>query len=87
MQIPKNFNSVDKKQSHIKIRCKLFRTKNLPNIQKIIETVLCIQISNALTERISSIMKNLITDEKNSVEIDTIKSEICFKVNFSLSCM
>lgn len=82
-----NFNFVDKKQSHVKIWCKLFKDKNLPNIQKIIETVLCIPVSNAYTERIFSIMKNLITDERNSLEIDTIKSEICVKVNFSVSCI
>lgn len=82
-----NFNFVDKKQSHVKIWCKLFKDKNLPNIQKIIETVLCIPVSNAYTERIFSIMKNLITDERNSLEIDTIKSEICVKVNFSMSCI
>ena len=32
-------------------------------------------------------MKNLITDERNRLEIDTIKSEICVKANYSMNCI
>lgn len=45
-----------------------------PNFKTIVEFILCIPGSNAYVERIVSNMNNLWTDEKNKMEIKTVKA-------------
>ena len=70
-----------------KIYCKVFEENEFPLMQKVIECALSIPVSNAFPERLFSIMKNLMTDERNRLEIDMIKSEICVKTNYSMNCL
>ena len=56
-------------------------------MQKIIEIVMAIPVSNSYTERVFSIMKNLMTEERNQLDINSIKAEICIKMNFSMDCI
>ena len=32
-------------------------------------------------------MKNIVSDERNSLDINMIKAEICIKLNYSMSCL
>jgi hypothetical protein len=48
--------------------------------------VLAIPVSNAFVERVFSIMKNLWSDERNSLSVGLVKAEICTKVNFNMKC-
>lgn len=72
--------------SQDKIWCKLIQSKKFSSLQKIIECLFAIPISNAYVERVFSIMKNM-SDERNSLDINMIKAEICIKLNYSMSCL
>jgi len=67
-------------------RVEFFRNCTAPNMLKVVEYVFAIPISNANVERIFSLMKNLWTDERNRMRPEIVKAELCFKVNFNLSC-
>jgi hypothetical protein len=66
--------------------CKILSNSNLKNLTKIIETVLCIPIGNSFVERVFSLMKRIWTDDRNQMNIDLVKTEICINTNFSMSC-
>jgi hypothetical protein len=66
--------------------CKVFSLLNLPNLLKIVETVMAIPIGNDFVERLFSIMRNTWTDERNRLGITMLRAEICTKVNFDMSC-
>lgn len=66
--------------------CKIFQNGDLPELQKIVEKVLSIPISNAYTERVFSLMSNLWTDERNRMRVDLVKAELCVKLNFNMAC-
>ena len=72
-----------------KLWCKINEksSSHLPNLLKVVECVLAIPIGNDFVERVFSIMQNLCTDERSSLSVETIKAEICTKVNFSMSCL
>ncbi len=61
-------------------------SSNLSNLEKIIGAVMAIPIGNDFVERISSVMKNLWTDERNRLSIAQVKVELCVKFNFSMTC-
>ena len=54
-------------------------------MQKVIECVLSIPISNAFPECLFNIMKNLIIDQRNLLEIRMIKSKVFVKTDYSMS--
>ena len=85
-QVIKSFNFNDKNQSHDMIWCNILKNDKFPLMLKIIESALCIPISNASVERVFSIMKNILGDERNSLNNNTIKAEVCVKVNYSMNC-
>lgn len=68
-----------------KLWTKIFISKNYSILQKVIECVMAIPVSNAFTERVFSIMKNLMTDERNQLDISLIKAELCIKLNYSMN--
>ena len=82
-EIIKN-NVFNKNESQDKLWCKLLKDNRFPEMQKIIEIVMAIPVSNSYTERVFSIMKNLMTEERNQLDINSIKAEICIKMNFSM---
>ncbi len=67
--------------------CKVFSILNLPNLLKIVETVMAIPIGNDFVERLFSIMRNTWTDERNRLGITMLRAEICTKVNFDMTCL
>ncbi len=80
----------DKKLDNDKLWSKILKTKiaetySFPNIIKIMETVLSIPISNDTVERVFSLMKR-IWNERNSMNTDMVKAEICINFNFSMTC-
>jgi hypothetical protein len=66
---------------------KYFENNESPNLLSIIETVFSIPISNAFVERIFSIVKNLWTEERNRMNVNLVKSEVCCRINYNMSCM
>ena len=63
-----------------------FTYANCPNFLSLVEFALALPVSNAYVERIFSLMKNLWTDERNRLSTEMVKAELCFKLNYSLSC-
>ncbi|KAF0692998.1 protein FAM200B-like, partial [Aphis craccivora] len=57
-----------------------------PNFKIIVEFIICIPGSNANVERIFSNMNNLWTDEKNKMEIKTVKAMLIVKTFFKETC-
>jgi hypothetical protein len=82
----KNLTQEHKSLEIDKLWCLMLKNGNLQNLRKIVECVLAIPVSNAFVERVFSIMKNLWSDERNKLNVDLIKAEICIKINFNLSC-
>jgi hypothetical protein len=80
------FSSEDRNLKSSEKWCKLFSLIDIPNILKIVETVLAIPIGNDFVERIFSIMHNLWSDERNRLSVKMVKAEICTKVNYSMTC-
>jgi hypothetical protein len=59
---------------------------DLPNLTKLIETVMAIPISNDFVERVFSTMKKIWSNDRNRLNVNMVKAEICTKVNFSINC-
>ncbi|KAL4141558.1 hypothetical protein QTP88_004182 [Uroleucon formosanum] len=57
-----------------------------PNFKTIVKFILCIPGLNANVERIFSNMNNLWTDEKNKMEIKTVKAMLIVKTFFKETC-
>lgn len=58
-----------------------------PNLYSICQYVFSIPVSNSFTERVFSIMGNIWTDERNRLDIASVKAEIQCKLNFSENCI
>lgn len=69
-----------------KMWVQFFTTVEAPELQKMVEFVLSVFISQAQTERIFSIMKNTWTDERNRLSVETVKAEMQVKTNFNMNC-
>jgi hypothetical protein len=65
---------------------KYLQKADSPNIRKIVQVVFAIPPSNAFVERVFSIMNNLWTDERNRLNVDTIKAELCIRHNLNYTC-
>ena len=63
----------------------LFRNEEAPKLLKIIQYILSISVSNAVVERVFSVMGNICTDERNRLAVKTIWSELCIFFNLSYS--
>ncbi len=48
---------------------------------------MAIPIGNDFVKRIFSVMKNLWTDERNRLSFAQVKTELCIKFNFSMTCL
>jgi hypothetical protein len=70
----------------IDVWTKILRQKKLPNLSRVMESAFCIPIANDYVERIFSVIKNLWTDERNRMSIDLVKSEICIRFNYDMTC-
>jgi len=81
-----NLGTRDKNLDNDKFWAQMLKSDKFPNLSIIVNVVLCIPVSNAFVERIFSIMNNLWSDERNSLSVNSVKAEICTKVNFSMSC-
>jgi hypothetical protein len=66
---------------------KYLQKGNSHNIRKIDQVVFAIPHYNAFVERVFSIMNNLWTGERNGLNVDTIKAEMCIhhKLNYTRS--
>ena len=61
-----------------------FKNKDLPcaQIQKIVEFVLCLPGTNAVTERVFSAMNVIWTTEKTQLKVETLEAMLMVKCNF-----
>jgi hypothetical protein len=48
--------------------------------------ILSVPISNACVEKIFSILDNTWTDRRNRMTVELVKSELCSKFNFDMTC-
>jgi hypothetical protein len=55
-------------------------------VPKLVAKILSIPISNAYVERIFSILGNTWTDGRNLTRVELVKSELCTKFNFDMTC-
>jgi len=60
---------------------------DLPNLKLVVESVLVIPIGNHYIERAFSIMKNIWKDERGRLKVESVKAELCIKLNFNMSCL
>jgi len=81
-----NFNSHNKGISHDLKWGKLLQLYNCPNLEQIIEIVLVIPIGNDYVERIFSVMKKVWKDDRNHLNVNVVKAELCVKLNFNMLC-
>lgn len=51
-----------------------------------IQSVFSIPCSNAYVERIFSVMNHSWTDNRNRLSEETVKAELCIRLNLSCSC-
>jgi hypothetical protein len=72
---------IDKKWVKMFASCGEF--KELP---KLVAKILSIPITNAYVERIFSILGNTWTDRRNRMRMELVKSELCTKFNFDMTC-
>jgi hypothetical protein len=79
-------NSEDKALNSVNKWCKILSALDLPNLRKVIETVYTIPIANDFIESVFSTMKKVWKDDRSRINVDTIKAEICTKINFSMNC-
>lgn len=66
---------------------KLFKNKNFVLIKKLVAILFSFFPSNSFCESIFSILKNLKTDERNSMEPKLINSLISIKCNADFNCI
>jgi hypothetical protein len=79
-------NKTDLSCDSVSKYCKILPAFDSKNLTKVVETVLAIPVGNEFVERVFSGLKKVWTDERNRMNINLIKAEICVKNNFSLSC-
>lgn len=65
---------------------KFFSKNNAPNLSKICEFVFSLPVSNAMCERIFSLMARAWRQERNKLLISTLAAELIVKTNMNLSC-
>jgi len=61
-------------------------SSNLPGIYKLVSKILSIPVSSSFIERIFSLCGSQWTDERNSLEVNTVKSLVQVKTNYDLTC-
>lgn len=59
---------------------------NLIELLKIIQCILAIPVNNSYVEGIFSIMNNVWSDERNRLKVESVKAEICTKMNYDMKC-
>ena len=65
----------------------IFKDNNtLPRLYKLVSKVLSVPVSNAVIERVFSLINAQWTKERNSLIVDTIKAIAQVKVNFEEKC-
>jgi len=64
----------------------LFSHSKCENLNKVIDKVLSIPVSNVFVERIFSLMGQCWTDERYRMRSELVKAVLLVKINFSMSC-
>lgn len=59
---------------------------NLSKLLKIVRCILSIPVNNSYVEGIFSIMNNVWSDERNRLKVESVKTEICTKLNYKINC-
>jgi hypothetical protein len=59
----------------------LFKKYDFTELPKIVGKILATPISNAFVEHIFSLMENLLSEERNRLSVEMVKSELCVKLN------
>lgn len=59
---------------------------SLPNLYRLVGTILSIRLSNAFVERVFSLCKDQWTDARNSLHVKTVKALLQVRVNFHINC-
>jgi hypothetical protein len=58
----------------------------LPELYKLVSIILSVPVSNAYIERVFSLMGSQWTDERNLLNVETVKALVQVKVNFDYTC-
>lgn len=69
-----------------KMWVEVFQKLNCPELLKVVSKILSIPVSNAIVERMFSLMKNVWTDNRNCLDTAMVKAELCVKFNFKMTC-
>jgi hypothetical protein len=64
----------------------LFQNESFLDLKKLVYAIFAIPTSNAAVERIFSLCKKQWTDDRNCLKIETVKSFVHIKFNYSLTC-
>ena len=57
-----------------------------PNLLLLVQFVFSINCSNAFCERVFSVMKALWRDERNKLDIETVRAELFTSFNINMHC-
>ena len=79
-------NSNEQELPNIENWSKLLKASEVPNLEMIVSSDFAIPIGNDFVELVFSVMNNLWTDERNRLNINTVRTEICTKINYSITC-
>lgn len=63
-----------------------FRENNAPNFENICNVIFSIPHSNAVSERIFSLMTTAWRKERNRLNLHTLEAELMIKHNFAMTC-
>lgn len=59
---------------------------DVPNVRKTVEFFMAIPCSNAPVERVFSLINNFWTDDKSSMQVETVRSAMMIKLNIEKKC-
>nr|XP_005291182.1 uncharacterized protein LOC101937720 [Chrysemys picta bellii] len=64
----------------------LFKCCEAPNLLRIVQHVFAVPPGNGFVEHIFSVMKSLWADERNRLQVDTVKAELFMHFNYQMTC-
>lgn len=68
------------------IRVELFKRKKCYQTSKVIGKIFSTLINNDVIKRVFPLIENLWSDERNCLSMKIMKSNLCVKLNYNMSC-
>jgi predicted DNA-binding antitoxin AbrB/MazE fold protein len=73
-----------KQENNVQHWTNALKSKQFPFIEKIMETILAIPVSNANCERVFSLMKRIYKVDRGKLDVKMVKAEICANINMKM---